>query len=312
MLSRVIEAILQEKGRVIVPDLGMFVKRPDGRVLFSELMREDDGAMRSALAAGRGETEAQQLIEEFVAGVNKTLNRGLSYRLEGFGVLSLDDRGGIVFHSKAATEPAPEPKSEPAPEPELQPVQEPQPAPQPELQPVQEPEPAPQPVPAPEPKPQPQPEQQPAPQPQPAPAPKPAPAPQPQPQPAPKTTQLPKSEPEPERVHRPRHGARRKPRRKFDLFLIVTICVIAAAIGVLFYGLWIQSKNSEPEMVPETVIEQPQETPAEEQNTAAENAENSSEKSKSAKNETKSSETAGTTTRPVDLSKPSGKNTIKQ
>lgn len=294
MLSRVIEAILQEKGRVIVPDLGMFVKRPDGRVLFSELMREDDGAMRSALAAGRGETEAQQLIEEFVAGVNKTLNRGLSYRLEGFGVLSLDDRGGIVFHSKAATEPAPKP----APEPEQQPVQEPQPAPQPELQPVQEPEPAPQPVPAPAPKPQPQPEQQPAPQPQ--------------PQLAPKTTQLPESEPEPERVHRPRHGARRKPRRKFDLFLIVTICVIAAAIGVLFYGLWIQSKNSEPEMVSDTVIEQPQETPAEEQNTAAESADNSSEKSKSAKNETKNSETAGTTTRPVDLSKPSGKNTIKQ
>lgn len=302
MLSRVIEAILQEKGRVIVPDLGMFVKRPDGRVLFSELMREDDGVMRSALAAGRGETEAQQLIEEFVAGINKTLNRGLSYRLEGFGVLSLDDRGGIVFHSKAATEPAPEPKPEPAPEPEQQPVQEPQPAPQPELQPVQEPEPAPQPVPAPEPKPQPQPEQQPEPKPQPKPAPK----------PTPKTTQLPESEPESERVHKPRHGARRKPRRKFDLFLIVTICVIAAAIGVLFYGLWIQSKNSEPEMVPETVIEQPQETSAEEQNTAAESAENSSEKSKSAKNETKNSETAGTTTRPVDLSKPSGKNTIKQ
>ena len=103
MLSRIVTAKLKENRRLVIPELGVFLVREDGGILFSELMRGDDGVLRSAVAADRGvaEYEAEQIIARFVSEVRGTLDCGLSYRLERLGVLSRDERGLIVFRSLA-------------------------------------------------------------------------------------------------------------------------------------------------------------------------------------------------------------------
>lgn len=86
----------------MVPSLGVFIACGDGRILFSELMRSDDGVLRSAVASERGvgEAEAAHIVERFSTEIRHTLERGMSYRLEGLGVLSTDERGRILFRSR--------------------------------------------------------------------------------------------------------------------------------------------------------------------------------------------------------------------
>lgn len=102
MLSKIITAKLNENRRAVVPGLGVFVMREDGRVLFSELLRDDDGVLRSALVAERGmsEAEAAHTVERFVSDVRHSLEHGMSYRLEGLGALQLDERGLTVFRDR--------------------------------------------------------------------------------------------------------------------------------------------------------------------------------------------------------------------
>ena len=106
MLSKIVTAKLKESRRLVIPELGVFVVRDDGRILFSELMRTDDGVLRAAVAAerGTGEDEAARTVARFVADIRHTLEHGMSYRLEGLGVLSLDDRGLTTFKSRGDEE----------------------------------------------------------------------------------------------------------------------------------------------------------------------------------------------------------------
>ena len=102
MLSRIVAAKLREGRRLIIPDLGVFIVKGDGSLLFSELMRGDDGVLRSAVAAERGvsDAEALRIIERFVTDIRRALDCGMSYRLEGMGMLSRDSRGVVVFTSR--------------------------------------------------------------------------------------------------------------------------------------------------------------------------------------------------------------------
>ena len=102
MLSKIIIAKLNENHRVVIPGLGVFIMREDGRVLFSELMRDDDGVLRSALVSehGMGEIEAARMVERFAADIHHSLDHGMSYRLEGLGALSIDERGLAVFKGR--------------------------------------------------------------------------------------------------------------------------------------------------------------------------------------------------------------------
>ena len=97
---------LNESRRLVIPELGVFVAREDGRIMFSELMRGDDGVFRSAVASARdiGEAESGRIIERFVADIRHSLEHGMSYRLEGMGLLSRDERGLVVFRSRAEIE----------------------------------------------------------------------------------------------------------------------------------------------------------------------------------------------------------------
>lgn len=111
--------------RIVVPQLGTFVvKMPDGGVVFSELLRRDDGVLRGLLRErnGMSELEAAGAIDRFVFEVRHALEREGVYPMEGFGRMLLAANGTIEFRYEPAAKPAatamPSASTEAQPEPE--------------------------------------------------------------------------------------------------------------------------------------------------------------------------------------------------
>ena len=111
MLVQTISQYLGSHKRLVVPQLGTFiVKEPGVSIVFSELLKRDDGVLRGLLReAGVGELEAAGEIDRFVFEVRHAAQHGQEFRLDGFGVLRPGPNGTIAF----AYEPRPVPYSEP-------------------------------------------------------------------------------------------------------------------------------------------------------------------------------------------------------
>ena len=93
--------------RLVVPQLGVFlVKEPGRSVVFSELMKRDDGVLRGLLCAGGlSEVEAAGRIDRLVFEVRQAVERGESYPLPGFGTMQPGPNGTIAFvYAPAASE----------------------------------------------------------------------------------------------------------------------------------------------------------------------------------------------------------------
>lgn len=90
MLIPVIAQYLRSHRRLIIPQMGAFiVKEPGQSVLFSELLKRDDGVLRSLLvAAGSSELEAGGEIDRFVFEVRHAIQQGREFPLAGLGVLN--------------------------------------------------------------------------------------------------------------------------------------------------------------------------------------------------------------------------------
>lgn len=118
MLIRIISQYLETHKRLVVPQLGAFiVKEPEHAVLFSELLKRDDGILRGLLqAAGLHELEAAGEIDRFVFEVRHAVEHGEPCPLPGFGTLYPGANGTIAFRYEpdasllepaSASEPAP-------------------------------------------------------------------------------------------------------------------------------------------------------------------------------------------------------------
>ncbi|MEG2365631.1 MAG: hypothetical protein RSB29_02630 [Alistipes sp.] len=99
MLVQTIINYLKSHKRLIVPQLGAFiVKEVDQNILFSELLRRDDGVLRGLLCeAGVGEVEAAGAIDRFVFEVRHAIQGGGEYVMSGFGTLRAGENATIVF-----------------------------------------------------------------------------------------------------------------------------------------------------------------------------------------------------------------------
>lgn len=107
-MDRIIKQYLRTHRRLVVPQLGSFIRRQeDGEVVFSELLRRDDGVLRGLLATGRGmsDLEAAGAIDRFVFEVRLALQQGHSYPVPGLGCFEAGKEGRPVFRY----EPGPEP-----------------------------------------------------------------------------------------------------------------------------------------------------------------------------------------------------------
>jgi len=119
----VIVDYLRVNRRLVVPSFGTFVVKNRGEVLFSELLKTDDGVLRGLLAAGGlSELECAGAIDRFIFDVRNALSEKGRFAIGGLGFLTTDGSGEIKFVSNAAkladkpvAKPVPVmPKAEPA------------------------------------------------------------------------------------------------------------------------------------------------------------------------------------------------------
>lgn len=102
LLTNIIGEYLRHNKRLVVPKLGTFiVKAQGGAILFSDLMRNDDGVLRSLLMAyGMKELEANGLIDRLVFEVRHATSRGESYTIEGLGDFTQGPNNTLTFRQK--------------------------------------------------------------------------------------------------------------------------------------------------------------------------------------------------------------------
>ena len=117
MLIHTLIQYLESHRRLVVPQLGTFIVKEPGRsVVFSELLKRDDGVLRGLLrAGGMGELEAAGEIDRFVFEIRHAVEHGSEYRLEGFGVMKPGPNATIAFvyePQPASESPAQEPAAE--------------------------------------------------------------------------------------------------------------------------------------------------------------------------------------------------------
>ncbi len=98
VLIKVIKQYLTTERRLVVPRLGVFLTREDQTIVFSELMRRDDGVLRRLLVeAGMNELAAVGAIDRLIFEVHQAIEEGSSYTLEGFGRFSGGPNDTICF-----------------------------------------------------------------------------------------------------------------------------------------------------------------------------------------------------------------------
>ena len=104
MIVELISKYLESNKRLVVPNLGTFIVKEAGHVvLFSNLIKGDDGVLRSLLVnAGVSEMETAAALDRFVFEVNFRLESTGECLLDGFGVLKSGVNGTVSFVYKPA------------------------------------------------------------------------------------------------------------------------------------------------------------------------------------------------------------------
>lgn len=99
MIVEIITKYLESNKRLVVPNLGTFIVKVAGEsVLFSALIKNDDGVLRQLVAQqGMSELEAAGAVDRFVFEVNYRLQNGGECALKGFGLLKLNESGAVTF-----------------------------------------------------------------------------------------------------------------------------------------------------------------------------------------------------------------------
>lgn len=106
MITKIISKYLESNKRLVVPNLGAFiVKDAERKILFSNLMKSDDGVLRKLLIEhGVSELEAAGTIDRFVFEVNFRLERDGVCGLDKFGALKRGANGTISFITNPAAQ----------------------------------------------------------------------------------------------------------------------------------------------------------------------------------------------------------------
>lgn len=117
MVVDIINEYLKSNRRLVIPSFGAFVTKEDGQIIFSELLKKDDGVLRGLLVAnGMREIEAAGKIDRFIfeirhalmqSGVCPVADLGTFYRSEE-GVITFDPTkpAAVAIPAAAVAEPA--------------------------------------------------------------------------------------------------------------------------------------------------------------------------------------------------------------
>lgn len=130
MITDIIIKYLGANRRIVIPQLGtLIVKEPGESVVFSEMLKRDDGVLRELLMAqGLSEVVAAGEIDRLVFEIRHAVQQGEEFRLDGLGTMRPGANSTIAFvydpwpsaapvaetEPEATTEISPESISEPA------------------------------------------------------------------------------------------------------------------------------------------------------------------------------------------------------
>lgn len=96
----VIANYLRSNRRLVVPTFGAFVVKDSGNILFSELLKTDDGVLRGLLSAGGlSELEIAVLIDRFIFDARNALSEDGYFDMDGLGRLTIGANGEMKFVS---------------------------------------------------------------------------------------------------------------------------------------------------------------------------------------------------------------------
>lgn len=100
MVVETINDYLQSNRRLVIPSFGAFVVKESGEMLFSELLKTDDGVLRGLLVSkGLREIEAAGIIDRFIFEVRHALQESGICPIIGLGTFRRDAEGIITFDS---------------------------------------------------------------------------------------------------------------------------------------------------------------------------------------------------------------------
>ena len=99
LLIHTVTEYLEHNKRIVVPRLGAFIVKPGGEtVVFSELMRNDDGVLRALMATkGLSELEIDGMIDRLIFNIRHAISNRKEYVIEGFGIFAAGANGTIRF-----------------------------------------------------------------------------------------------------------------------------------------------------------------------------------------------------------------------
>lgn len=100
MVVDTINEYLKSNRRLIIPSFGAFVAKEDGQVIFSELLKKDDGVLRGLLVAkGMREIEAAGKIDRFIFEIRHALMQSSICPVADLGTFYRTAEGVITFDS---------------------------------------------------------------------------------------------------------------------------------------------------------------------------------------------------------------------
>jgi nucleoid DNA-binding protein len=93
--------------RLTVPGFGTFMRKESGEIIFVDLLRNDDGVLAKVLEefGNYSEVEAMALIDRFIFETKNAVERDGSAAIEGFGKLTLDEKGVYQFAHEFSAKP---------------------------------------------------------------------------------------------------------------------------------------------------------------------------------------------------------------
>lgn len=95
MLESIITDYLHQHRRLVIPDLGAFLKKEGGEVVFAPFLNKDDGILTGLVRQnyGASSTEAEGIITKYVDNVRETVDSKGAYLLSPLGWLKKDPNG---------------------------------------------------------------------------------------------------------------------------------------------------------------------------------------------------------------------------
>jgi nucleoid DNA-binding protein len=100
MFSKYIKSLLDLNSRVIIPDLGAFMLKPENSsIYFNEFLRFNDGLLVDHISEQEQieKSNAANKVKSFVDEINKQLSSNRSVEIEGLGTLFMDTNEKIQF-----------------------------------------------------------------------------------------------------------------------------------------------------------------------------------------------------------------------